>query len=112
MTYRDLTGDDVLQAGDIYKMKRHWSSFQYVPNRLIGRSVGSIVDYEYVFRRKLTPAEITAAERLRFEAWNIDCGLKPNQLVKDGHGDYFVPLTFDNWRAWCAAVGCDPMGDV
>jgi len=111
MNHRDLTGDDVLQErDDVCWLKTN--VWKRVPVQWVGLPVSNFNFGSYTFRRPLTPAEITAANRVKFEAWNIDCGIKPSDLEKDERGDYFVPLTWDNWRAWCAAVNCDPMGDV
>ena len=118
MTYRDLTGDDVLQAGDVF---RSHDIYQPVFHHWIGRKVGAM-DCNYKFFRPitLTPAEITAAERAKYESWILShCSdeyretyLKESVEPKYEDGESQDEDVQVSWKVWCAAVGCDPMGDV
>ena len=114
MTYRDLGPDDVLQSGDRMRRDAICCRFHRIPDRLIGRRVDSIGDGEYTFRRKLTPAEITAAERVRFEAAMLELFIQwsPTGFHRMKNGEYADQSKQDKWKVWCSAVGCDPMGDV
>jgi hypothetical protein len=83
------------------------------PFYYIGKSVSyGAVDMQ--FRRPLTPAGIVAEERKRFEDWaegtheyNFEFDLE-----RLGDGSYSWDYADLCWKAWRAALGIDPMGDV
>lgn len=60
----------------------------------------------------LTTAEITAAERVKFEAWVKEYSVTTDMIQRDQGGGYAIILAHWSWKAWCEAVGCDPMADV
>lgn len=110
--YKDLTGEDVLQAGDeVEIIKNEWS-------RITAYSLGQPVSNfpSCTFRRPLTTREIVAAERVRFE---VDMAKHLTQRVSEP----FLRSRYETrcyvwdmiemcWTAYCAALSIDPMGDV
>lgn len=106
----DLTGDDVLQAGDEVGRVGVWD---FIPKHWIGTLVGELTNWHrgYTFRRPLTTADITAAERVKFEAWCIK-EFACTDFSRNKNGGYLNSKLQDYWLVWSAAVGCDPMGDV
>jgi len=114
MNHRDLTGDDVLQAGDEWYDRRVGDWFN-VPLAFLGRRCGTVEfasDKKPLFRRPLTPTEITAAERVKYIKWASNKEyLKKDIVFKNGNTE-FRTVAEIGWRCWCAAVNCDPMGDV
>lgn len=115
MNYRDLTGDDVLQAGDEVGCV---GVLESIPKHWIGTRCGELTSWnkKWTFRRPLTPADITAEHRKRFEREMCDIlqGMFSDPFSKSvvRLGCYSAVTVELMWQSFCKAVNCDPMGDV
>jgi hypothetical protein len=108
--YKDLTEEDVLQAGD--ETENYDCSWQMIPANCLGLTVASL--HPHKFRRPLTTREIVAAARVKFEAWCIrEFSWTDFSRTRSGvyAGLYKKRLPRGYWPVWCAALGIDPMGD-
>ncbi len=106
--YKDLTGDDVLQAGDEW-FDGYFRRWHGIPSWFLGLQAK---ERDYKFRRPLTTREIVAAERKRFEEWVEEHAVTTDMTQRDQGGGYAIILIHWSWNSWCAALGIDPMGDV
>lgn len=113
--YKDLTGDDVLQAGDVF---HYLGEERNILTIWIGDKAKK---HPHKFRRPLTTREIVAAERVKFEELAAKEPLiPPIDRFKVGDklpeervvGEYIDVLTQLCWEFYCAALSIDPMGDV
>lgn len=104
--YRDLGKEDVLQAGDVF---HYLGEERNILTIWIGDKAKK---HPHTFRRPLTPSEIVAAERVKYIEWASSRGyLKRFIVTKNGKTELRLDAEI-GWRAWCAALSIDPMGDV
>lgn len=99
--YRDLTKDDVLQAGDVFD---YLGDERPIFTIWIGEKAGQ---YRHKFRRPINPAEITAAARVKYEK-----AFPKHFHERRKDGQYKHAEERRDWYVWCTALAIDPTADV